>query len=117
VENCNCDNADELISDQVIEKCSRIAAETHLTLEKVHEIARYFEAVDIQLEAMTGVEEDRRQVNRIEQRETGDQFKGKEAKARCCRCDREVHFSRDGSLDSKRAWSASNRKWHKFCKQ
>ena len=67
----------------------------HLTLEKVQEIARSFEAVDIQLKAMTSVEEDRQQVNRIEQEETADQFKGKEAKARCYRCDREGHFSRD----------------------
>ena len=32
---------------------------THLTLGKVQEIDRSFEAVDIQLKAMTSVEEDR----------------------------------------------------------
>ena len=44
----------------------------------MQEIARSFEAVDIQLKAMTGVEKYRQEVNRIEQRETADQFKGKE---------------------------------------
>ena len=52
---------------------------THLTLEKMQEIAGSFEAVDIQLKTMTGVEEDRQQVNPIEQGETADQFKGEEA--------------------------------------
>ena len=61
----------------------------------VQEIARYFGAVDIQLKVMTDLEGDRQQVNRIKQGETADQFKGKEAKARCYRCDREGHFSRD----------------------
>ena len=67
----------------------------HLTLEKVQEIARPFEAVAIQLKARTGVEEDRHEVIRIEQGEIADQFKGKEAKARCYRCDRERLFSRN----------------------
>ena len=49
---------------------------THVTLEKVLEVAQSFEAVDIQLKEMTSVEEDH-QVNRIEQGETADQFKGK----------------------------------------
>ena len=39
---------------------------THVTLEKVLEVARSFEAVDIQLKEMTSVEEDHQQVNRIE---------------------------------------------------
>ena len=52
---------------------------------------------------MTGVEEDRQQVNRIEQGETADQFKGKEAKARCYRCDRESHFSRDNCCPGRNA--------------
>ena len=39
---------------------------------------------------MTSVEEDHQQVNRIKQGETADQLKGKEAKARCYRCDRLV---------------------------
>ena len=89
-QNCNWDNADEPIHDQIIDKCRsadlgrRLLLEgTHLTLEKVQEIALCFEAVDIQLKTMNGVEEDRQQVNRIEQGETADQFKGKEAKARC----------------------------------
>ena len=101
-ENCNRANADEPIRDQVIDKCSSadlrgklLLKGTHLTLEKVQEIARSFEAVDIQLKAMTSVEEDRQQVNLDEQEETADLFKGKEAKARCYRCDREGHFSRD----------------------
>ena len=51
---------------------SRLAAKllskgTHLTLEMVLEITRSFEAVDIQLKTMNGVEEDRQEVNRIEQ--------------------------------------------------
>lgn len=65
---------------------------THLTLEKVQEIARSFEAVDIQLKTMTGVEDDRQHVNRIERGETAVQFKGRETKAKCYRCDREGHF-------------------------
>ena len=67
------------------------------------EIARSFEAVDIQLKAMTGIEEDRQQVNRIKQRATADQFKGKEAKARCYRCDREGHFSHDSCFPARNA--------------
>ena len=96
--------------DQVIDKCRSaelrrklLLKGTHLTLEKVQEIARSFEAVDIQLNAMIGVEEDRQQVNRIEQRETSDQFKGKEAKARCYRCDREGYFSRDSCCPARNA--------------
>ena len=96
------DNADEPIRDRVIDKCRSadlrrklLLKGTHLTLEKGQEIARSFEAVDIQLRAMTGVEEDRQQVIRIEQGETADQFKGKEAKARCYPFDREGHFGRD----------------------
>ena len=71
---------------------------THLTLQ---EIARSFEAVDIQLKAMTGAEEDRQQVNRTEQGETADQFKGKDLKGRYYRCDREGHFSRDSCCPAK----------------
>ena len=73
-ENCNWDNADEPIRDQVIDKCRSadlrrklLSKGTHLTLETVQEIARSFEAVDIQLKTMNGVEEDRQEVNRIEQ--------------------------------------------------
>ena len=69
----------------------------------VQEIARYFGAVDIQLKVMTHLEGDRQQVNRIEQGETADQFKGKEAKARCYRCDREGHFSRDSCCPARNA--------------
>ena len=69
----------------------------------VQEIAPSFEAVDIQLKVMTDLEGDRQQVNRIKQGETADQFKGKEAKARCCRCDREGHFSRDNCCPEKNA--------------
>jgi len=100
-ENCNWDNADEPIRDQVIDKCKSaelrrklLLKGTHLTLGKVQEIARSFEAVEIQLKAMKGAEEDQ-QVNRIEKRETADQFTGRGAKGRCFRCDREGHFSRD----------------------
>ena len=67
----------------------------------MQEIARSFETVDIQLKAMTGAEEDRQQVNRIEQGGTADQFKGKETKARCYRCDREGHLSRDSCCPGK----------------
>ena len=74
---------------------------THITLEKVQEIARSFETVDNQLKAMTGAEEDRQQVNRIEQGGTADQFKGKETKARWYRCDREGHLSRDSCCPGK----------------
>ena len=52
---------------------------------------------------MTDVEEDCQQVNRIEQGETADQFKEKEAKARCYRCDRKSHFSRDSSCPARNA--------------
>ena len=62
-----------------------------------------FEAVDIQLKAMTGAEEDRQQLNRIEQGGTADQFKGNEAKARCYRCDREGHPSRDSCCPARNA--------------
>ena len=98
------------IRDQVIDK--RRSADlrrklllkgTHLTLEKVQEIARSFEAVDIQLNAMTSVEEDRQQVNRIEQGEAADQSKGKEVKATCYRCDREGHFSSDSCCPARNA--------------
>ncbi|PFX17108.1 Vacuolar protein sorting-associated protein 26B-B [Stylophora pistillata] len=99
-ENCTWDNKDEPIRDQVIDKCRSddlrrklLLKGTHLTLEKVQEIARSFEAVDIQLKTMTGVEDDRQQVNRIERGETAVQFKGRETKAKCYRCDREGHFS------------------------
>ena len=109
-ENCNWDNADEPIRDQVIDKCRSadlrrklLLKGTHLTLEKVQEIARSFEAVDIQFKTMTGVDEDCQQVSRIEQGETADQFKGKEAKARCYRCDREGHFSRDSCCPARNA--------------
>ena len=109
-ENCNWDNADEPIRDQVIDKCRSadlrrklLLKGTHLTLEKVQEIARSFEAVDIQLKAMTGAEEDRQQVNRIEQGGTADQFKAKETKARCYRCDREGHLSRDSCCPARNA--------------
>ncbi|KAJ7391098.1 hypothetical protein OS493_020122 [Desmophyllum pertusum] len=74
---------------------------THLTLEKVQEISRSFEAVDIQLKAMSGAED--QQVNRVEHRETADQFKGREAKGRCFRCDREGHFSRDRCCPARNA--------------
>ena len=111
-ENCNWDNADEPIRDQVIDKCRSadlrrklLLKGTHLTLEKVQEIARYFEAVDIQLKAMTGAEEDRQQVNRIEQGGTADQSKVKETKARCYRCDREGHLSRDSCCPARNAVS------------
>ena len=106
-ENCNWDNADEPIRDQVIDKCKLaelrrklLLKGTHLTLGKVQEIARSFEAVEIQLKAMKGAEEDQ-QVNRIEKRETVDQFTG--AKGRCFRCDREGHFSRDSCCPARNA--------------
>ncbi|PFX25919.1 Retrovirus-related Pol polyprotein from transposon opus [Stylophora pistillata] len=109
-ENCNWDNADEPIRDQVIDKCRSddlrrklLLKGTHLTLEKVQEIARSFEAVDIQLKTMTGVEDDRQQVNRIERGETAVQFKGRETKAKCYRCDREGHFSRDSCCPARNA--------------
>ena len=89
-ENCTWDNPAEPIRNQAIDKCRSadlrpklLLKGTHLTLEKVQQNARSFEAVDIQLRAMTGAEEDRQQVNRIEQGETADQFKGKGAKASC----------------------------------
>lgn len=108
-ENCNWDNADEPIRDQVIDKCKSaelrrklLLKGTHLTLGKVQEIARSFEAVEIQLKAMKGAEEDQ-QVNRIEKRETADQFTGRGAKGRCFRCDREGHFSRDSCCPARNA--------------
>ena len=52
---------------------------------------------------MTGVEEERQQVNRIDQRETADQCKEKQAKGRCFRCDRERHFSRDSCCPARNA--------------
>ena len=106
-ENCNWDNADDPIRDQVIDMCTSahlwrklLLKGTHLTLQ---EIARSFEAVDIQLKAMTGAEEDRQQLNRIEQGGTADQFKGNEAKARCYRCDREGHLSCDSCCPARNA--------------
>ena len=45
---------------------------TDLTLAKLQEIARSFEAVDIQLKAMCGEEQ---QVNRVYHKETADQYK------------------------------------------
>lgn len=74
---------------------------THLTLEKVQEISRSFEAVDIQLKAMS--EAEAQQVNRVNYRESADQFKGREAKGRCFRCDREGHFSRDRCCPARNA--------------
>ena len=110
VENCNWDNADEPLRDQVIDKCGSanlrrklLLKGTHLTLVKAQEIAQSFEAVDNQLKAMTGVEEDRQQVNRIEQGKTADLFKGKGAKARCYRCDTEGNFSRDSCCPARNA--------------
>ena len=44
---------------------------TDLTLAKLQEIARSFEAVDIQLKAMCGKEQ---QVNRVYHKETDDQY-------------------------------------------
>ena len=108
--NCNWDNADEPIRDQVIDKCGSadlrrklLLKGTHRTLVKAQEIAQSFEAVDIQLKPMTGVEEDRQQVNCITQGKTADLFKGKEGKARCYRCDREGNFSRDSSCPARNA--------------
>ena len=122
-ENCNWDNADEPFRDQVIDKCRSadlrrklLLKGTHLTLDKVQEIARSFEAVDIQWKTMSGVEEDRQQVNRIAQGETADQFKGKEAKARCYRCDREGHFSRDSCCPARNAECQRCRKIEHFAK-
>ena len=46
----------------------------------MQEIALCFEAVDIQLKTMNAVEEGRQQVNDIEQGDSADHFKGKEAK-------------------------------------
>ena len=52
---------------------------------------------------MTSVGEDRQQVNPIEQGETADQSKGKEAKARCYHFHREGHFSRDSCCPARNA--------------
>ena len=97
-ENCNWENADEPIRDQVIDKCRSselrrklLIKGTDLTLAKLQEIARSFEAVDIQLKAMCGEEQ---QVNRVYHKETADQYKSR---------DREGHFSRDRSCPARNA--------------
>ena len=99
--------SDEPIRDQVIDKCRSselrrklLIKGTDLTLAKVQEIARSFEAVDIQLKAICGEEQ---QVNRVYHKETADQYKSRGGKGRCYRCDREGHFSRDRCCPARNA--------------
>ena len=86
-ENCNWENAEEPIRDQVNGKCrsSKLRRKllikgTDLTIAKLQEITRSFEAVDIQLKAVCG---EGKQAYRVYQKKTADQCKSRGRKGRC----------------------------------
>ena len=68
---CEFDNVDEMIRDQVVDKCAsnslrrRLLRETHITLDRLLQIARSIEASDLHATKMEEASDTSRQVNKI----------------------------------------------------
>ena len=108
-QNCNFANPDVDIRDQVIDKCrsselrKRLLAKEHPSLQKVQEVARSMEAVDLQAKKMgaqdsASLTEESLGVNKVvssPDSKAPKQQKGKKRCGRCYRCGQEGHFSKD----------------------
>ena len=107
-QNCNFANPDIDIRDQVIDKCrssklrKKLLAKEHLTLQKLQEVARSMEAVDLQAKKMGANEsvsstEESLGVNKIVSFPDSKPPKQQQGKrlGRCYRCGQEGHFSKD----------------------
>ena len=116
-QNCNFANPDVDIRDQVIDKCrsselrKKLLAKEHLTLQKVQEIARSMEAVDLQAKKMGAQDsasstEESLGVNQVvsaSDSKLPKQQKGKKRLGRWYRCGQEGHFSKDKSCPARQS--------------
>ena len=111
-QNCNFNDPDVDIRDQVIDKCRssvlrrKLLGKENLTLTNVHEFARAMEAVDLQAKQMGEQREEPLGVHKVVQKsslKTSKQPNKKSGKGWCYRCGQEGHYARDKCCPARQA--------------
>ena len=101
-QNCNFNDPDVDIRDQVIDKCRslvlrrKLLEKENLTLTKVQDVARAMEAVDLRAKQMGVQREEPLSVHKVVQKspsKSSKQPNKKSGKGWCCRCGQQRHYS------------------------
>ena len=102
-QNCNLNDPDVDIREQVINKCRssvlrrKLLGKENLTLTKVQDVARAMEAADLQAKQMGVQREEPLSVHKVVQKslsKSSKQSNKKSGKRRCYRCGQEGHYGR-----------------------